>query len=208
MQINSISSVNNNSSNKPNFKGLGTRPIVKTVDGVTTTIYPNLNLKIESFVDGKISTIKASNLKTGKVTSVTTKGYGDDYANSRFLITSRDPENGNKTMRYYRGYVNPQVERGLFYDSKMNLNGDLYLENGNSYRFEPKKTTLVERIKAARQEKSVKGFINRLLGKKAQIICTKYNSEAKPIGQAELPPQTIENIVAMERIGELAKLCK
>lgn len=206
MQVNSISSINNNSLNQPNFKGLGTRPIVKTVDDVTTVIYPNLNLKIQYFGNRDAFVTMAKNLKTEKVKSVTTRGYHSENSNSRYLHLV-DPEKGT-SIRYFRRYVNPQVDRGLFYDSKRNLIGDMYLENGNSYRFESKKTTLMERMKAACQEKSVKGIINKLLGRKAQIICTKYNSEAKPIGQAELPSLTIERVIEMERVGELDKLCK
>ncbi len=204
MQINSISSVNNNSSNQPNFKGLGTRPIKIVRELGEEVIFPNLNLRIIREGDYTVGI----NTKTGKVTSRTFKGYHLGNPNMPYRAEI-DPHNDHYAYkRYFSIFTNPKTERGLFYDSKKNLMGDLYLENGNSYRFEPKKTTLVERIKAARQEKSVKGFINRLLGKKAQIICTKYNSEVKPIGQTELPPLSIEDVLRMDASGELSKLCK
>ena len=215
MQINSISSVNNNSSNQPNFMG-GTRPIFKRINPyTTTTTYPRLGLLIQRIerAGGNLRETTMKNLKSGKIQSKIEEGYRQGSNVPYYSVL--DPKTG-KINRYFQGYgrrysrmyINPTSERGLFYDSKNNLMGDLYLENGNSYRFEPKKTTLVERIKAARQEKSVKGFINRLLGKKAQIICTKYNSEVKPIGQTELPPLSIEDVLRMDASGELSKLCK
>lgn len=216
MKVVSVSPINgqSNSSKKVNFNGLGTRPIVKVQDGIKTVIYPNLNFSVQKLGDENRELITlVRNLKTGKLISHTIEGHNDPFWGGYVLPfrSEINPKTG-AIKRYYNEYyryLRPiEQERGLFYDSKGNLLGDFIMRDGSSFTFEAKKTTLAERIKIAKQESSVKGFINKLLGRKAQIVCTRYDSQDELIGSAELPSLEIEDVLLMSKNGELEKLCK
>ncbi len=207
MQIDRISGFNNNSTKQQSFQGLGTRPIERTNKYMSTTIYPNINLMIQSWKKNGECVRIARNYETGELISKSIDGgfiSQDSLGRYHYEVDPKTFE----IKRYFNIHTNPKTDRGLFYDSKRNVIGDLYLKDGSSYRFEPKKTTLKERIKAAKQENSVIGFINVLLGKKAQTICTKFDSNSRPVGSTEFSPLTIEDILRMYNDGELEQLCK